>query len=1170
MHLKFRIFLVTACVCMAAPLSGADFAPQPNWDEKMARAAAHLGESDDLLNHLKQGLYSDDPKALLNDLKALENRHELPWPAREAALLGLIRELRFHSADSVPPGVLDYLSSWQAKTLVASDHQESVGVPLYKIREALAGTQNAWRHDAAVDAGLRILRSQPERFLEAWSSAADPAARLGYLDALQVGKRQDVEIVHRQTMAGLASDPELTDVAARTAVVLRDLAALERIILVGQGAGVTQALRGASSLLSADEAKAIIETAVDDTAAVGNTALAIATWAPLLGADDKARALLRSLSGDENLGAAAVLALQTPPEVQSGKSDQTIEGGNNPRIVSWSGDSLANPSDNQLSLGYPVPIPVDTPLPFDGFRTYSGLRTRYLDLAENTQWVHPAEVGMSHGNRTVWAYRLGDEDFLTPYGLPEAASLINGGIHAREWQSPEVATGIIELMAEKAGDDYFYDYLLENANMIVVPVLNVDGFLQTQRYPSTNWFETDPLDRPNEPQFSPRDGRMRRKNMPGVDEILNTQGDHLLGVDLNRNFSPLWATSNSSSPDPTSLVYHGESALSEPETQALITAAELGPIEQLRTYTDLHSFAQVHYWTRTTNGRLNSITYDVMGTFSQHHAAFPSGRFYGFGQGQEPGVGAGFAYEYFPYQLGTVGWLTEIEPKNSCCWPPPTAGAEYGGVVENGHDGFILPESQIRRVREEMAQSFAAVYYQMAGPPSITRVHFVDVATGSTVYEAEWDVIDDSRRELNVIETQALQFDREYTLWLSYDKPMRWRSEGELAPFPGQAESTLDINAGLFVGESNLSVDLGIPQWLDTPGDSPAGYDRYRDDAFAVNFTIPSDGPNSELGAERFTGRLNWSAFDMTGQENDADPSTVARWQGGHWVGYEDSDGEDSDSGGIDKTLEIPLTNTAPGDPFVLEAGTSSAWYDPSHSGEGFMLEILEVLYWFTYDGEGQQDWYVAIGEIRGNRILFPELLQVSGGVFGPDFDPEKVSRAVVGSASFIWSSCEEGTMKWQIGNRHGRQQLLRISRVMGIDCGNVSLPPVRQEALFSGSWFDPSHDGEGYTLEVLIDGRVLVYWFSFDPAGARRWFFGVGEIQDGSFVFDEMLTTQGGIFGSDFDPDTVNVLPWGTLILSLSCTGGTANYESTESGFGSGVLNLVRLSILSGLPCGD
>ena len=106
----------------------------------------------------------------------------------------------------------------------------------------------------------------------------------------------------------------------------------------------------------------------------------------------------------------------------------------------------------------------------------------------------------------------------------------------------------------------------------------------------------------------------------------------------------------------------------------------------------------------------------------------------------------------------------------------------------------------------------------------------------------------------------------------------------------------------------------------------------------------------------------------------------------------------------------------------------SASWYDPSHDGEGFLLELLEnnraVMYWFTYDDDGNQDWYVASGKVSGNRIEFLKLKRVSGGVFGPDFDPGNITREVVGSASFIWSGCDTGSMSYRIGTRHGRMQL--------------------------------------------------------------------------------------------------------------------------------------------------
>ena len=129
-------------------------------------------------------------------------------------------------------------------------------------------------------------------------------------------------------------------------------------------------------------------------------------------------------------------------------------------------------------------------------------------MADNTMGA-PGTVGLTRTGRTIWAYRLGDDDLLTVEGLPEPATLTNGGIHAREWQSPETVTGIMELLALHEDDHHFYDYLRENVNMIVIPSLNIDGFMQTQRFPTENYLGVDP----SYPESSPRDGRMRRKNM---------------------------------------------------------------------------------------------------------------------------------------------------------------------------------------------------------------------------------------------------------------------------------------------------------------------------------------------------------------------------------------------------------------------------------------------------------------------------------------------------------------------------------------------------------------------------------------------------------------------------------------------------------------------------------
>ena len=52
-------------------------------------------------------------------------------------------------------------------------------------------------------------------------------------------------------------------------------------------------------------------------------------------------------------------------------------------LLDWVENAPAEDT-SKIALGYPVPIRVNTPLPFDGFRTYEGLLMRHQDLAATT------------------------------------------------------------------------------------------------------------------------------------------------------------------------------------------------------------------------------------------------------------------------------------------------------------------------------------------------------------------------------------------------------------------------------------------------------------------------------------------------------------------------------------------------------------------------------------------------------------------------------------------------------------------------------------------------------------------------------------------------------------------------------------------------------------------
>jgi hypothetical protein len=98
-----------------------------------------------------------------------------------------------------------------------------------------------------------------------------------------------------------------------------------------------------------------------------------------------------------------------------------------------------------------------------------------------------------------------------------------------------------------------------------------------------------------------------------------------------------------------------------------------------------------------------------------------------------------------------------------------------------------------------------------------------------------------------------------------------------------------------------------------------------------------------------------------------------------------------------------------------------------------------------------------------------------------------------------------------------------------------------------SGTWYDPDHNGEGFMIDVEEEGRVVVSFYTYDTQGSQFWMIGEG-IVDGDQVEIDFITTDGGIYGSGFDPFAVNRYPWGTGTFTFAgCYAGTAEIVANE-----------------------
>lgn len=575
---------------------------------------------------------------------------------------------------------------------------------------------------------------------------------------------------------------------------------------------------------------------------------------------------------------------------------------------------------NNIPLGLVVPIPVDSLTPIPGFRTYNSLNLRHVQMTDASELFTQIQIGQTVNGRAIFAYSIGDADTVTINGDREGSALINGGIHAREWQTPEAVTGYMEYLFDNQGDQHLAQFLLENMHFVVIPVLNIDGFLQTQRFPN---LVTDT-------SSTPRDGRMRRKNMRDVDEDIDTLGDNLNGIDLNRNNAPYWATSNSSSNDVSSLVYHGASPASEPETQALQQGATVAGEDRLRFYIDTHSFTQKYFASYTNNSRRNSVNDRIAlimraaNNFKYEYDPTPAN------------VGIGLTDEYFANTYQAISYTLETEPAQS--------NAEYGGTGVS-HSGFVLPNAEVPRMRTETTNATMAGLYAMTYPPSLIGLEIVRTRDQVSVFVGQF-VKQGEERVLNVSSTEPLQGEEQYQLFVRFNKPMRQLENGEVVGFSNLSNPigiSLELTGTIDAQEIVYDMDTSQGEWL-----VDNEFSRYKTDTFSQPFSLPS---NFDWSAHTLLS-LSATANDFTGQNLDADTSTIADWQNGSWSDYEDSNGNsNNDQGGTNKAFrliddgsDLFAPSAPPPTPTPTPAPTPSPTPSSSSGGGALPMGMLMLL----------------------------------------------------------------------------------------------------------------------------------------------------------------------------------------------------------------------------------
>jgi len=278
-----------------------------------------------------------------------------------------------------------------------------------------------------------------------------------------------------------------------------------------------------------------------------------------------------------------------------------------------------------------------------------------------------------------------------------------------------------------------------------------------------------------------------------------------------------------------------------------------------------------------------------------------------------------------------------------------------------------------------------------------------------------------------------------------------------------------------------------------------------------------------------------------------------------------------------------------------IDPTISGSWYNPDRPGQGYTVMLLDsgqlLHYWFGYPDvldtdEDRQMWSFEITAPAGSAAVFPPSLIPYGGRFGQGLAAGQSRPYGDRALEMILLADDRLSVYsgWRVPGRrisisparprvHERFDHGRLSRLAGTACDNQGR---FQE--YSGAWYNPERSGEGFIVEVLPDGRGLVYWFTYVPdgSGSQAWMVGEGML-DGpeitvtvppsdqlmaEIVIENMIQPVGTELPPNFDSNEIDYVDWGSLRLEFHHDGSARVFwDSQLDGYGSGDYPIERLA---------
>ncbi len=251
-----------------------------------------------------------------------------------------------------------------------------------------------------------------------------------------------------------------------------------------------------------------------------------------------------------------------------------------------------------------------------------------------------------------------------------------------------------------------------------------------------------------------------------------------------------------------------------------------------------------------------------------------------------------------------------------------------------------------------------------------------------------------------------------------------------------------------------------------------------------------------------------------------------------------------------------------------LDGAFSGLWFNPDFNGQGFQFQIFGdesnpqlFAVWYTHL-DGEPTWLFGIGPATSNPTTL-QMAQVIGGEFPPDFDAGATSQQVWGSLTIERTDDSSARATWASNSDPaiaGNMALTQLTQVSG----EVS------RSCLSGSWFNVSQSGHGWLSEVIESNgqaELVATWYAHLD-GQPTWVLAQGPF-DGRVAEVQAIQTTGSQFPPDFNPDDVQIAPWGAMRFEfINDDQALVSWQPTDTRFSNGILTTQRLTAVSGIEC--